>query len=73
MSSLVRRIALSIAVVSFAGAGCATVEPWERGTLMKACMQTGDPLQQAMDIHIQRTREAIAGGTSGGGASCGCN
>ncbi len=64
---------LVVALLLALGASCATVQPWERGRLMKSCMQLDDPLETAMDIHVHRTREAIAGGTAGGGAACGCN
>lgn len=62
------------AVLLWAGlAGCAVVEPWQRGTLAQPQM-AGDPwpLQRAWRGHVQSSREGIVvpGGAEGGG--CGC-
>lgn len=57
-----------------AGTGCATVKPWERGTLADATMRPDrDPLGLAMDEHIYFSREATSGGRGVGGGGCGCN
>lgn len=54
--------------------GCATVQPWERGTLSDYTMRPDrDPLQDSMRDHIYFTREAAAGGRGVGGGGCGCN
>jgi len=54
--------------------GCATVKPWQRGTLADPIMQADrDPLGQGLLDHVYFSREAAAGGRSVGGAGCGCN
>lgn len=54
--------------------GCATVQPWERGTLSDYTMRPDrDPMSNTMYEHVYFTREAAAGGTGVGGGGCGCN
>jgi len=55
-------------------AGCAQVEPWERGVLAKPQMALeAMPLQGALRSHVYNSREAAAGvNASGGGGGCGC-
>lgn len=55
-------------------AGCASVQPWERGRLSDYTMRPDrDPLHDMYMEHIYFTREAAAGGRSIGGGGCGCN
>jgi hypothetical protein len=55
-------------------AGCATVKPWQRGTLADPIMQPDrDPIGQGLIDHIYFSREAASGGRSVGGGGCGCN
>ena len=55
-------------------AGCASVEPWQRGNLADTTMQADrDPLHAAMNEHIYFSREASSGGRGVGGSGCGCN
>ena len=55
-------------------AGCATVKPWERGTLARTDMQLqADPLQTGFEDHIYFSKEASSGGRGFGGGGCGCN
>jgi hypothetical protein len=55
-------------------AGCATIKPWQRGTLADPIMQADrDPLGQGLLDHVYFSREAAAGGRRVGGAGCGCN
>jgi hypothetical protein len=55
-------------------AGCATVQPWERGTLSDPTMRPDrDALQDTLHEHVYFTREAAAGGRGVGGGGCGCN
>ena len=55
-------------------AGCATVQPWERGHLGDYLMRPDrDPLSDSLAEHIYFTREAAAGGRGVGGGGCGCN
>ena len=61
-------------VLILAGAGCGTVQPWQRGTLSDYTMRPDrDPLATSLKEHIYFTREAAAGGRSVGGGGCGCN
>ena len=54
--------------------GCATVEPWEKGTLADYTMKPDrDELASVMTSHIQFSREASTGGEGVGGGGCGCN
>lgn len=55
-------------------AGCADVQPWERGTLAKPHMALQPfPSQAAFREHIYGSRESASGGTaSAGGGGCGC-
>ncbi|MCX7088716.1 MAG: DUF4266 domain-containing protein [Methylococcales bacterium] len=53
--------------------GCASVAPWERGTLAKQQMALdATPMQSVMRVHHYSSREAAAGGHSSGGGGCGC-
>jgi hypothetical protein len=62
--------ALSLA----ANAGCATVEPWERGTLAKPAMTTEDPPHEtAQKLRTYSAKEGGAAATGVGGGGCGCN
>ena len=54
--------------------GCATVKPWQRGTLADPIMQADrDPMGQGLLDHVFFSREAASGGRSVGGGGCGCN
>jgi hypothetical protein len=62
---------LSLLLVTLAG--CATVEPWERGVLAKPQMALDPyPLQRSLRTHVQSSREAAGGGDSATGGGCGC-
>lgn len=64
-----------VALASFClgAAGCATVEPWERGVLAKPQMALDrSPLQSELRSHVYSSREAATGGTSAAGPGCGC-
>jgi hypothetical protein len=57
-----------------AGAGCANVQPWERGTLADYTMRPDrDPLTIATREHLWFSREEASGGRGVGGGGCGCN
>ena len=54
--------------------GCATIQPWERGTLADYTMRSDRaPLATATSDHVYFSREAAAGGRGVGGGGCGCN
>lgn len=55
-------------------AGCADVQPWERGNLAKPQMALDPyPLQSASRQHIFSSREAASSAGSAQGGGCGCN
>jgi hypothetical protein len=66
---------ITIAIVGLlATLGCASVKPWERGTLGRADMAWDpDSLETARKAHIHFSKEASLEGGSVGGAGCGCN
>jgi hypothetical protein len=71
MKAILVVIVTSLALLS---AGCATVQPWERGTLSDYTMRPDrDPQQDFLHEHVYFTREAAAGGRGVGGGGCGCN
>lgn len=65
---------LTILLSILASAGCATVAPYERGTLARTDMQlerNGDAA--AGQQHADAYREGSVGGTGASGGGCGCN
>lgn len=55
-------------------AGCAPVQPWQRGTFTTYEMRSDrDPLHTAMSEHIYLSREASTGGRGVGSSGCGCH
>jgi len=54
--------------------GCATVPPWERGTLAKPVMSVDPPPQEKQQkLRTYGAKEAGAAATGVGGGGCGCN
>jgi len=70
-----RLIVLAAVVVALlASVGCATVQPWERGTLAKPVMATEDPPHEtAQKLRTYGAKEGGAAATGVGGGGCGCN
>lgn len=70
-----RRILIGLALGAFlANAGCATVQPWERGTLAKSAMAPDDPPHEtAQKLRTYSAKEGGAAATGVGGGGCGCN
>ncbi|HMY17874.1 MAG TPA: DUF4266 domain-containing protein [Polyangium sp.] len=67
------RSAFILILLGFAS-GCATVQPWERGTLAKKKMQMDpDPQASALEQHVFEYREGASGGYGSVGGGCGCN
>ena len=63
-----------VAVVSLAAmTGCASVAPYERGTLAHPTMSADDPFTSPLDEHVRAVSEGASGGLNGGGGGCGCN
>jgi hypothetical protein len=55
-------------------AGCATVQPWERGTLAKPVMATEAPAHETTQkLRTYSAKEGGAAATGVGGGGCGCN
>jgi hypothetical protein len=67
-------VRLALALLLAALAGCAHVEPWEKGNLARPEMRfDGDPLDARFTQHVYTSREAASGGSGVGGGGCGCN
>ena len=63
-------IALALAVL----AGCANVEPWQRGYLAKPELAFDpNPAVATQMQHMYASKEAASGGYGVGGGGCGCN
>jgi hypothetical protein len=68
------KVLVLIAPALLALAGCATVQPWEKGNLAKPEMTFGgNQLETRYADHVYTSREAAAGGAGVGGGGCGCN
>jgi len=75
-TSLMRRTSVFVlfALAVHVIAGCATVQPWEKGNLAKPAMTfNGDPLDDRYTQHIYTSKEDASGGYAVGGGGCGCN
>jgi len=69
-----RRILLVVSLLVAACAGCATVQPWEHGTLAKPVMSVDPPPQeQTQKLRTYGAKEGGAAATGVGGGGCGCN
>ena len=66
--------ALLAGAVTLGLGACASVQPWERGTLARPEMQL-DPnaLQTGLYEQVYDSKEAASGGAGTAGAGCGCN
>ena len=54
--------------------GCATVKPWERGTMAREEMAfVPDSLESKFQDHIHFSKEAAQMVGAGSGGGCGCN
>lgn len=66
-------IAALIIVAALTVTGCASVKPWQRGTLADSCMVfDADGLRAAYMTHWQEAREGSMGGFGVQGGGCGC-
>jgi Domain of unknown function (DUF4266) len=75
MKSTVVRPAILTALVlgSTLAAGCATVQPWQRGTLADPCMVfDANRDDVSYQTHWQESREGSMGGFGVQGGGCGC-
>ena len=70
----IRKLLVTCIGCIWLGNGCATVKPWQRGSLADYTMRADrDPLAEMLADHVYFTREASSGGRSVGGGGCGCN
>lgn len=59
--------------IGVASVGCATVQPWQRGTLADTCMLfDSNAAATAYKAHWQEAREGSMGGFGVQGGGCGC-
>ena len=75
MKPLVIRLMLLVALASgsIAASACATVQPWQRGTLADPCMVFDASRDDvAYQTHWQESREGSMGGFGVQGGGCGC-
>lgn len=75
MSTRFDRLALAaLFLLLVAGAGCATVHPWDRDLLAQPKMRFNpSPMMHAVDEHIYFSKEGSVGGQDVTGGGCGCN
>lgn len=59
-------------VAALAGTACATVQPWQRGTLADPLMMFDPDSATAYMTHWQESREGSMGGYGVQGGGCGC-
>ena len=68
---MTKAIALAALVLA---AGCASVEPWQRGYLARPDMQVSSgPGSGKVLEKTFASKEAASGGDAVGGGGCGCN
>ena len=67
---LLRRSLLLMLILGHAG--CARLEPYQRGKLAHPTMLLGD-LSRAGPAHVYAIQEGAVGGDSGAKGGCGCN
>ena len=68
-----RFLSVLVLFAAMFAAGCASVEPWQRGRLANPCMIfDANGHQLAFDTHWQTAREAASGGFGVQAGGCGC-
>ena len=74
MMALTTRVVLALALAAggLSAAGCATVQPWQRGLLADSCMVFDANNTTAYMTHWQEAREASSGGYGVQSGGCGC-
>ena len=72
MSRGTRFVLAIVTLAAMAGAGCATVQPWQRGLLADSCMVFDANSAVAYMTHWQESREGSMGGFGVQGGGCGC-
>ena len=72
-STVVPAILIALVLASILTAGCATVQPWQRGTLADPCMVfDANRDDVSYETHWQESREGSMGGFGVQGGGCGC-
>ena len=60
-------------LLALALGGCASVEPWDRGVLLKPQMAPDPmPMRRALRAHVDNSRQAAPAARTADGAACGC-
>ena len=73
MATSTRAFLVLVAAAACAAAGCATVQPWQRGRFADPCMMfDADASRVAYMTHWQEAREASSGGFGVQSGGCGC-
>jgi len=68
-----RALLVLITAAACAAAGCATVQPWQRGRFADPCMMfDADASRVAYMTHWQEAREASSGGFGVQSGGCAC-
>ncbi len=68
-----RLLAIVVALIALgAGAGCGTVQPYERAKLAHPTMAAND-MAGFGESHLRAISEGAVGGSGGTGSGCGCN
>ncbi len=71
--SAVRLRGVLAALAAITCTSCASVEPWERGTLARPEMAVDpSPLQSEARAHVYESREGASGAATSDGGGCGC-
>ena len=65
-------VVIVAAITLACASGCASVAPFERGTLAHPSM-TPEDMASGLDEHVRAVSEGATGGFGGGGGGCGCN
>jgi hypothetical protein len=73
MNTIRPLVFLLLAAAAMVAAGCATVQPWQRGRLADPCMMFDpDASAVAYMTHWQEAREGSSGGFGVQSGGCGC-
>lgn len=67
------RALAAVGLLALATAGCATVQPWERGALASEAMSPDEPSCKRFEFSNEVYREGAVGANGGkAGGGCGC-
>jgi len=72
-TSFAPRALLALLLLATAASGCASVEPWQRGSLASEAMDAGEPKCKRFEFANEVYREGAVGANGGkAGGGCGC-